>query len=81
MALEGVLERLGLVSGRLEPSWTSLGSLLGRLLVDLTVSDERLGGSWGGPGRVLGCLGASWGRLGASWRSLGADFPSKRELN
>ena len=38
VALEGVLERLGLVLGRLGPSWTSLGSLLGRLLVDLTAS-------------------------------------------
>ena len=37
-ALEGLLERLGLVLGRLGPSWTSLGSLLGRLLVDLTAS-------------------------------------------
>ena len=54
VALEGVVERLGLVLGRLEPAWMPLGGLLGRLLVDLTASYERPGRSWGGPGRVLG---------------------------
>ena len=38
MALENVLEHLGFVLGSLGPSWTSLASLLGRLLVDLTAS-------------------------------------------
>ena len=45
-ALEGLLERLGLVLGRLEGILDRLGGILGRLGGVLEASWRRLGASW-----------------------------------
>ena len=61
-ALEGLLERFGLVLGRLEGLWTVLeGSweLLGGLGSVLATSGEP---SWRLWGAILGISGASWAR-------------------
>ena len=60
MALEAVLERLGLVLGRLGPSWAILD-----------VSGEPVGST---SGRSYCILGASWAVLGMSWAGPGLSW-------